>query len=78
MTKEAARQNVPQVFTAELEKDMRPEEAMKDQSLNTHSAKRSAEVPWPTGFSPDDADLFAYNEIFVKAPCSTLWRMEVS
>jgi hypothetical protein len=28
----------------------------------------------PAGFSPDDADLFARNEIFINAPCVTVWQ----
>ena len=31
-------------------------------------AERSSEIHWPAGFSPDDSDLFAHNEILIKAP----------
>jgi uncharacterized protein YndB with AHSA1/START domain len=43
-------------------------------SMNNDVAKRSSEIHWPTGLSPDNADLFAHNEIFIKAPPSTVWR----
>jgi polyketide cyclase/dehydrase/lipid transport protein len=41
-------------------------------SANDDSAKRSSEIHWPTGLSPHNADLFAHNEIFIKAPSSTV------
>lgn len=37
-------------------------------------AMRSKDIHWPEGFSPDSADLFAHNEIFVHAPPSAVWR----
>jgi len=37
-------------------------------------AIRSSEIRWPTGFSPNDADIFAHNEIFIQAPASRAWR----
>ncbi len=37
-------------------------------------AERSSEIHWPAGFSPDDSDLFAHNEIFIKAPSPTVWQ----
>jgi uncharacterized protein YndB with AHSA1/START domain len=37
-------------------------------------AMRSADIRWPAGFSPDSADLFAHNEIFIHAPRSAVWR----
>ena len=43
-------------------------------SVNDDAAKRSSEIHWPAGFSPDDSDLFAHNEIFIKAPSSTVWQ----
>jgi hypothetical protein len=36
-------------------------------------AKRYADIHWPAGFHPDQADLFAHNEIVVKASCKTVW-----
>jgi polyketide cyclase/dehydrase/lipid transport protein len=43
-------------------------------SVNDDATKRSFEIHWPAGLSPDNADLFAHNEIFIKAPCSTVWQ----
>jgi hypothetical protein len=43
-------------------------------SANYDATKKSSEIHWPTGFSPNDADLFAHNEIFIKAPVSTVWQ----
>jgi hypothetical protein len=43
-------------------------------SVNNDAAKRSPEIHWPAGLSPDDADLFAHNEILIKAPSSTVWQ----
>src|SRR5215469_9610871 len=37
-------------------------------------AKRTQDIHWPSGFSPDEATLFAHNEIFIKASCATVWR----
>jgi hypothetical protein len=42
--------------------------------VNDDVAKRSPDIHWPAGFSPDDADLFAHNEIFINAPCVTVWQ----
>jgi hypothetical protein len=42
--------------------------------VSDDAAKRSSEIHWRSGFSPDDADLFAHNEIFIKAPASAVWR----
>jgi hypothetical protein len=42
--------------------------------VNDEAANRSSEIYWPAGFSPDDSDLFAHNEIFIKAPSSTVWH----
>jgi len=42
--------------------------------LNDDAAKRSPDFHWPVGFSPDDADLFAHNEIFINASCVAVWQ----
>lgn len=34
---------------------------------------RSAAIHWPTGFAPEQADLFAHNEIHVDASCERVW-----
>jgi hypothetical protein len=43
-------------------------------SVNNDAAKRSPEIHWPAGLSPADSDLFAHNEILIKAPSSTVWQ----
>ena len=37
-------------------------------------AMRSSEIHWPTGFLPQDAVLFAHNEITIEASCDKVWR----
>jgi uncharacterized protein YndB with AHSA1/START domain len=37
-------------------------------------AQRNPDINWPEGFSPETADLFAHNEIFIDAPRRTVWR----
>lgn len=32
------------------------------------------DIHWPSGFTPDDADLFAHNEISIGAPCFAVWQ----
>lgn len=34
----------------------------------------NADIHWPTGFTPADADLFAHSEIVIAAQPSTAWR----
>jgi hypothetical protein len=43
-------------------------------SVTDDAAKRSSEIHWPAGLSPDNADLFAHNEIFINAPSSRVWQ----
>ena len=43
-------------------------------SITDDAAKRSSEIHWPAGLSSDNADLFAHNEIFIKAPSSRVWQ----
>jgi hypothetical protein len=40
---------------------------------NEDGAKRCADIHWPDGFHPEQADLLAHNEIVVKASCKTVW-----
>ncbi len=40
--------------------------------ISSDLSQRSKE--WPDGFSPDQADMFAHNEIFINAPSQTVWR----
>jgi hypothetical protein len=42
-------------------------------TFNADGAKRYADIHWPDGFHPEHADLFAHNEIVVKASCKTVW-----
>jgi hypothetical protein len=44
------------------------------QPSNADLAKRSPAIHWPAGFTPESADLFAHNEIFIQAPCATVWQ----
>ena len=37
-------------------------------------AKRSADIHWPAGFSPTEADLFSHNEGMINAPCERVWK----
>ncbi|HEX6565063.1 MAG TPA: SRPBCC domain-containing protein [Chthoniobacterales bacterium] len=43
-------------------------------TIKADLAKRTQDVHWPSGFSPDEATLFAHNEVFIKASCATVWR----
>ena len=36
--------------------------------------RRSADIQWPDGLTPTDADLFAHNEIVISAPPPQIWR----
>jgi hypothetical protein len=45
-----------------------------DSTIADDLAKRTQDIHWPSGFSPDEATLFAHNEIFIKASCATVWR----
>ena len=36
--------------------------------------KRSPDIHWPARHAPNDADLFAHNELLIKSPCWTVWR----
>jgi uncharacterized protein YndB with AHSA1/START domain len=45
-----------------------------DSIIKDDLAKRSSDIHWPPGFSPDGAVLFAHNSIFIKAPSATVWR----
>lgn len=45
-----------------------------DPVVNGDLAHRNPSIHWPEGLSPEKADLFAHNEIFINASCSTVWR----
>ena len=40
--------------------------------------ERSADIRWPDGFDPDDADLFAHNAVIINAPTMTVWAKLVA
>jgi hypothetical protein len=40
---------------------------------NGDGAQRSKEIHWPDGFHPEQADLFAHNEIVVHASCEKVF-----
>jgi uncharacterized protein YndB with AHSA1/START domain len=37
-------------------------------------ANPNPDIHWPAGFTPEDADLFTHNEVFIQAPPITVWR----
>ncbi|MEJ0002855.1 MAG: SRPBCC domain-containing protein [Pararobbsia sp.] len=41
---------------------------------NEDGAHRTPDIHWPRGFTPEDADLFAHNDITIDAPCSVVWQ----
>jgi uncharacterized protein YndB with AHSA1/START domain len=42
-------------------------------TFNGDGAQRSQEIHWPEGFHPEQADLFAHNEIVVHASCEKVF-----
>jgi len=42
-------------------------------TVNGDGAQRSNEIHWPDGFHPEQADLFAHNEIVVHASCEKIF-----
>jgi hypothetical protein len=36
--------------------------------------QRSAHIRWPEHIVPEEADLFAHNDIVIAAPMETIWR----
>lgn len=43
-------------------------------TTNEDGAHRSPDIQWPKGYTPEDADLYAHNEIEIDAPCSKVWQ----
>jgi Polyketide cyclase / dehydrase and lipid transport len=43
-------------------------------TVNDDGAHRSPDIRWPSGFTPEDADLYAHNQIDINAPCSRVWK----
>jgi uncharacterized protein YndB with AHSA1/START domain len=42
-------------------------------TFNSDGAQRSQDIRWPDGFHPEQADLFAHNEIVIHAPCEKVF-----
>ena len=42
-------------------------------TFNGDGAQRSKDIHWPDGFHPEQADLFAHNEIVVHATCEKVF-----
>jgi len=40
-------------------------------TINGDGAQRNLDIHWPKGQHPEDADLYAHNEIMVNASCET-------
>ena len=42
-------------------------------TFNADGARRDADIHWPDGFHPEQAELFAHNEIMIHASCETVF-----
>jgi uncharacterized protein YndB with AHSA1/START domain len=42
-------------------------------TFNADGAKRNANIHWPDGFHPEQAELFAHNEIMISASCDRVF-----
>ena len=42
-------------------------------TVNGDGAQRSKDIHWPDGFHPEQADLFAHNEIVIRASCEKVF-----
>jgi uncharacterized protein YndB with AHSA1/START domain len=42
-------------------------------TFNSDGAQRSKDIHWPNGFHPEQADLFAHNEVVVHASCEKVF-----
>ncbi|PRY08184.1 polyketide cyclase/dehydrase/lipid transport protein [Paraburkholderia sp. BL25I1N1] len=42
-------------------------------TMSDDLANRSAEIHWPKGFEPTNADLFSHNETHIDASCERVW-----
>jgi hypothetical protein len=45
----------------------------KAMSMKDDLAHRSPDIHWPIGFEPENADLFAHNDLIVNASCERVW-----
>ena len=51
----------------------RPKPTNEALTFNGDGALRSKEIHWPDGFHPEQADLFAHNEIVVHSSCAKVF-----
>jgi hypothetical protein len=51
----------------------RPTHANAALTFNEDGATRSKDIHWPDGFHPEQADLFAHNEVIVYASCEKVF-----
>ena len=42
-------------------------------SMKDDLAHRSRDIHWPAGFEPEKADLFAHDDLIIKASCERVW-----
>src|ERR1700685_3618286 len=45
----------------------------KAMSMKDDLAHRSPDIHWPAGFEPEQADLFAHNDLIINASCERVW-----
>jgi uncharacterized protein YndB with AHSA1/START domain len=50
------------------------EEGFKAMTMRDDLVRRSADIHWPAGFEPENADLFAHNEALINASCERIWK----
>ncbi len=43
-------------------------------TVNQDGAHRSSGIHWPAGHAPEQADLFAHNELVIDAGCPAVWQ----
>ena len=46
----------------------------KAMSMKDDLAHRSTDIHWPAGFEPENADLFAHNDLIINASCERIWK----
>lgn len=45
----------------------------KAMSRTDDPGQRNSDIYWPKNLRPETSDAFAHNQIFINAPCSTIW-----
>ena len=43
-------------------------------TINADGAHRSPDIHWPNDHTPQQADLFAHNELIIHASCAVVWK----